>query len=155
MKPKRLLALDALDRSIKRSRDLEFDDERAYAPLTETLWWIDYLSESFRAQDDGYFDALSGSEEGMYINALKYARNRHTHNRNLKSMHWPDHGFSNEQGRWRWRRVQDIQKDEKEDREGEADYVELLQGHNVFEAFEIAGAVLGAWYDSLGYKGDD
>jgi len=127
MKPKRLLAFDALDRSIKRAAELEFEDEAAYAPLTESLWWIDYLSESFRAQDAGYVKTVSRSDEGRFINALEYARNRHTHNRNLKSLHWPDQGFGKERGRWRWRNLGDIQKDERKDRQGQADYEELLQ----------------------------
>lgn len=155
MKPKRLLAFDALERSLKRAAELEFEDLAAYAPLTETLWWIDYLSESFRRQEAGYVKAISRSDEGRFINALEYARNRHTHNRNLKSMHWPDQGFEMDHGRWRWRHLGDIQKDERKDRKGAADYEDLLQGKNVFEAFEIAQAFLLAWYDSLEFKGDD
>jgi hypothetical protein len=147
--------MDALDRSLKRARDLEHHDEHAYAALTESLWWIDYLSESFRAQDAGYRDALLSREEGRYIDALEYARNRHTHNRNLKSMHWPDQGFDSLEGRWRWRNLKEIQADEREDRQGETSYVELLEGRDVFEAFAIAQDFLLAWYDSLKDKGDD
>jgi hypothetical protein len=155
VKPKRLLAFDALDRSLKSASELATEGEQAYAPLTETLWWIDYLNESFRAQDAGYKDMVFEVREGRVINALRYARNRHTHNRNLKSMHWPDQGFGNDQGRWRWRHLGDIQEDEIPDRQGEADYIELLQGQDVFEAFELAREFLLAWYDSLDYKGDD
>ena len=64
MKPKRLLAFDALERSLKRASDLVFESEvAAYAPLTEALWWIDYLSESFRVQNAGYVELVSKSED--------------------------------------------------------------------------------------------
>lgn len=155
MKPKRLLAFDGLEHAMKRASDVQLDGLTAYAPLTEALWWIDYLSESFRAQDAGYVERISNSVDGRYINALEYARNRHTHNRNLKSMHWPDQGFDKAEGRWRWRNLCDIQKDEKVDRKGEDDYLALLEGRNVLEAYEIAQSFLLAWYDSLDDKGDD
>ena len=155
MKPKRLLAFDALDRALKRADGQQLEEEKAYAPLTESLWWVDYLSESFRRQGAGYVEKLKHSESGRFINALEYARNRHAHNRNLKSMHWPDQGFEVTQGRWKWRHLDDIHKDERQDRQGEVDYVELLQGRNVFEAPGIAQTFLSEWYDSLDNKGDD
>lgn len=155
VRPKRLLAFDALDRALKRAAEVELADEEAYAPISESLWWIDYLSESFRRQDAGYAEKIRTTEAGRVINGLEYARNRHAHNPSLKSMHWPDQGFEQAGGRWRWRRLEDIPPDERDDRAGRTDYAELLEGKNVFEAFEVAHAFLLDWYDSLDYKGDD
>jgi hypothetical protein len=82
------VALEAIDAAISRLRPLARKDIRpAFAALAEGTWWVAALDEQVIERLGGnkaerakeYIAARDSSEDGRYIQAFLWARDRHTH----------------------------------------------------------------------------
>lgn len=135
-------SFEALDDAEERIGTYEPDNR--FAPLAETLLWIDLINTAFYKVDGrAYVARRNVDDAGKTIEGLRYARNRLTHNPMIYGMH----GIQYEEGdfdasdfdredfnlgapMWRWRIVDDLPPWDK-DRTIEAVYRERLEGKEV------------------------
>ena len=127
------LSFEALEDALKRIGT--YDPDNRFAPLAETLLWIDLIDTAFRKDDgDKYVEARKEKPGGILVRGLRYARNRLTHDVMVYGMHeiqYEGGDFNVGTPTWRWRivddlptytwakEIQDIYKDELEGKEVE------------------------------------
>ena len=92
MREKRDLAMRALCSALQRSLDARIRGsvEDLFAPLSEALWWVTVLNDSFwfwNTDGSRYPSARDPDEGGQLLIGLRYARNRLTHDVDVTGMH--------------------------------------------------------------------
>ena len=125
----------------------EFEHEDKFAPLAESLIWIEMLNAAFWKEDreakrTTYLDVRRKDKRGQRIEALRYARHRLVHDIKVYGLHGAMHyggdfdadEFAHEEfhvgtPRWVWRNIRTLE--DADDTTGEDDYCEYLQGNEV------------------------
>lgn len=135
-------AFEALDGALHRV-DLA-EPERRFAPLAETVLWIDIINTTFwKENQEGYSKARCADPAGKMIEGLRYARARLVHDILVYGMHevtfhngdfdaadFDHRDFDVGTPLWTWRdtdRLPDWDRDQREKRIYQAD----LEGHEV------------------------
>jgi hypothetical protein len=131
---------NALEDALKRIGLYEPDNR--FAPLAETLLWIDLLNTAFYLDDGAvYVEKRQDDAAGVTIEGLRYARHRLTHDVMVYGMHEMQYeggaftpGFSNGfdigSPTWRWRYVKKLPTYDR-DKQIEKVYKKHLQGKEV------------------------
>ncbi|HLF42460.1 MAG TPA: hypothetical protein VJA46_02900 [Acidimicrobiia bacterium] len=160
-------SFEALDDAEKRIGSYEPDNR--FAPLAETLLWIDLINTAFYKVDGHvYVSQREVDDAGKTIEGLRYARNRLTHNPMIYGMHGMqyeegdfdprdfDHGdFRVGAPMWRWRIVDDLPPWDR-DKTIESVYREHLEGKEVEAALNGAANFLRryrtGWTEPVSYR---
>ena len=137
------LSFDALEDALKRIGT--YDPDNRFAPLAETLLWIDLIDTAFYNDDeDKYVVARKEKPGGILVRGLRYARNRLTHDVMVYGMHEMQYeggdfnakdsshrDFNVGTPTWRWRIVDDLPTYTWKNKEIQDIYEDELEGKEV------------------------
>jgi len=146
----------ALDAALDRVEDHEHEDK--FAPLAESVIWIEMLNAAFWKEDveadrTTYKDERTKDPGGQIIEGLRYARHRLVHDIKIYGLHGAMHfggefdanDFNHDDfhvgtPKWIWRDIASLA--EADDKAGQDDYVQFLQGREVEPTLRIAADFL-------------
>lgn len=136
-------ALVALDAAVKRHDQARHnsDPSAAYGSLVECTWWVASLDEHLR-DEPGYQRLRDADENGKYVTAMIWARDRHYHQLPFSIDHdnepflphadrsgfYISHGFE-------WRKSEDLwRKDARDPKNWRGNFDLLIAGRKTSEA---------------------
>ncbi|ACU77740.1 hypothetical protein Caci_8927 [Catenulispora acidiphila DSM 44928] len=150
-----VLALEGFRQAAARYQvavDASEDAAVVFTPLAEALMWAISIDETFfKVDDQPYRDARDGDADGRYLQALRYARNRCTHQLALvaerKGLAPPFRPPITLGLLFRWRPVSELPPPDPRFRDprGETAYDELLAKNPADQAIVHADAWFVRW----------
>lgn len=150
-----VLAVEGFRQADERYRtvaDSTTDVAGVFIPLSETLLWAASIDETFKKLDgQRYADSRDADPDGRYLSALRYARNRCTHQLALvaerKGLAPPFRPPITLGVRFRWRPLDELPLPDPNftNTRGEAAYEELLAKDPADQAIVHADAWFARW----------
>ncbi|SRR6266498_2788808 len=131
------LALRALSSACRRLDEERLDDERAYAPAGEALFWLNVCDDGYRKllKSWDYEGKRDANFDGQILNGIRWARNRLTHQRALVV----ERQFGSEQGtvgHMKWARATTTPPGKHD--QGREIYEKRMAGNPVMPALDAA-----------------
>lgn len=150
------MGFNALEEALKRVG--EASPESRFAPLAESLLWIDILNSAFFKENKGRFSKTRANDtDGKIIEGLRYARHRLVHDIKVYGLHGViyyggdfnaddfDHkDFNVGTPLWTWRDISKLA--EAHHKKGEDIYVAHLQGKEVEPTLNSAARFLANYH---------